>query len=141
MKQLTDVVHQNVMALCKQGDNQVAARQFEKAKDSYLDALLLLPPNHQEWEAATWIYVAVGDVHLHLNNNEKAFKAYYNALQCPNGLGNPYIHFRLGQHYFEQENWEKAQDEFVRAYMGGGIDIFMEDDPKYLEFLEQRVNI
>lgn len=141
MKQLADSVYQDVMVLCKQGDKQVAEGQFEEAKDSYLDALLLLPSNHQEWEAATWIYVAVGDAHLHLNNNEKAFKAYYNALQCPNGLGNPYIHFRLGQYYFEQEHWEKAQDEFVRAYMGGGIDIFMEDDPKYLEFLEKKIKI
>ena len=141
MKQLADSVYQDVMVLCKQGDKQVAEGQFEEAKDSYLDALLLLPSNHQEWETATQIYVAVGDAHLHLYNNEKAFKAYYNALQCPNGLGNPYIHFCLEQYYFEEEYWEKAQDEFVRAYMGGGIDIFMEDDPKYLEFLEQRINI
>ena len=30
-------------------------------------------------------------------------------------------------------------DELARACMGGGIDILMEDDPKYLAFLESRI--
>ena len=141
MKYLNDEIYQKVLTLCKAGDDQAAKGKLEEAKDSYLDALELLPSNHKEWEAATWIYVAVGDVHLRLGNYEKAFKSFYNAVQCPNGLGNPYIHFRLGQLYFEQENWEKATDEFVRAYMGAGLEIFMEDDPKYLEFLETKIKI
>jgi hypothetical protein len=62
-------------------------------------------------------------------------------VQCPKGLGNPYIHSRLGQLYLEQNNVDKAADELTRAYMGGGIDIFMEDDPKYLEFLETRISL
>lgn len=141
MKHLNNEIYQKVLTLCKAGDDQAAKGKLEEAKDSYLDALELLPSNHKEWEAATWIYVAVGDVHLRLGNYEKAFKAFYNAVQCPTGLGNPYIHFRLGQLYFEQENWEKATDEFVRAYMGAGLGIFMEDDPKYLEFLETKIKI
>lgn len=40
----------------------------------------------------------------------------------------------------EPQRWEAA-DELTRAYMGGGIDIFMEDDPKYLEFLETRISL
>ena len=43
--------------------------------------------------------------------------------------------------YFEQENLAQAADELTRAYMGGGMDIFMEDDPKYLEFLETKIEI
>lgn len=57
------------------------------------------------------------------------------------GLGNPYIHLRLGQLYYEQENFDKAVDELTRAYMGGGLDIFIEDDPKYLDFLETKIKI
>ena len=66
---------------------------------------------------------------------------FVNAVQCPDGLGNPFIHLRLGQAYFELENPEKAADELARAYMGGGVDIFMEDDPKYLSFLETRIEM
>ena len=54
------------------------------------------------------------------------------------GLGNPYVHLRLGQAYFELGNFDKSADELSRAYMGAGMDIFMEDDGKYLEFLETR---
>nr|WP_241763835.1 tetratricopeptide repeat protein [Paenibacillus peoriae] len=76
-----------------------------------------------------------------MKNYDKAFKCFFNAVQCPKGLGNPYIHLRLGQLYYEQENLEKAIDELTRAYMGAGIGIFMEDDPKYLEFLETSIEI
>ena len=65
----------------------------------------------------------------------------FNAIQCPTGLGNPYIHFRLGQTYFENGIMDKAADELTRAYMGAGLEIFMEDDPKYLAFLETKIKI
>ncbi|RZU38477.1 tetratricopeptide repeat protein [Fluviicoccus keumensis] len=141
MKQLPDDIHKEITSLCKNGDELAKEGKLEEAKKSYVDALRLLPQEHREWEAATWIYVAIGDIHFSLGNNERAFKCFYNAVQCPKGLGNPYIHLRLGQLYFEQGNLDKAADELTRAYMGGGMDIFMEDDPKYLEFLETRIEI
>ncbi|MFS0841099.1 tetratricopeptide repeat protein [Paenibacillus sp. 1P03SA] len=139
--QLPDSTYSAIKALCKQGDDLVKTADFDAAKQSYLAALRLLPENHQDWEAATWIFAAIGDVHYHMRNYDKAFKCFFNAVQCPNGLGNPYIHLRLGQLYYEQENFEKAADELTRAYMGAGIEIFMEDDPKYLEFLETNIEI
>jgi len=139
--QLSDSIYSEITALCKQGDDLVKAGELEQGKQKYVDALRLLPENHREWETATWIYVAIGDVHFRMMNYDKAFKCFYNAVQCPKGLGNPYIHLRLGQLYYEQENLEKATDELTRAYMGAGIGIFMEDDPKYLEFLETKIEI
>lgn len=139
--QLPDALHAEIVALSKLGDDLVKAGQLEAAKEKYIAALKLLPENHREWEAATWIYVAIGDVHFRMGNYEKAFKCFFNAVQCPKGLGNPYIHLRLGQLYFEQGSLDKAADELTRAYMGAGMKIFMEDDPKYLEFLETRIEI
>ncbi|KMZ43545.1 MULTISPECIES: tetratricopeptide repeat protein [Bacillales] len=139
--QLSDSTHAEITVLCKQGDDLVSAGNLEEGKNKYVAALRLLPENHREWAAATWIYVAIGDVHFQLKNYDKAFKCFFNAVQCPEGLGNPYIHLRLGQLYYEQENLEKAADELTRAYMGAGIAIFMEDDPKYLEFLETKIEI
>lgn len=139
--QLPDSTYSLIRALCKQGDELVKTGDLDAAKQSYMAALRLLPDNHQEWEAATWIYAAIGDVHYHMSNYDKAFKCFFNAVQCPKGLGNPYIHLRLGQLYYEQENFEKAADELTRAYMGAGMEIFMEDDPKYLEFLERNIDL
>jgi hypothetical protein len=36
---------------------------------------------------------------------------------------------------------DRAADELMRAYMGGGPDIFDEDDPKYLAFLRTRADL
>jgi len=139
--QLPDSTHAEITALCKQGDDLVREGHLEEGKNKYVAALRLLPENHREWEAATWIYAAIGDVHFQMQNYDKAFKCFFNAVQCPKGLGNPYIHLRLGQLYYEQERLDKAADELTRAYMGAGIAIFMEDDPKYLEFLETKIEI
>lgn len=136
MKQLPEETHSQIKLLCKQGDDLANAQQLELAKEKYLEALKLLPKPQIDWDAATWIYVAIGDVHFRLGNYERCFRCFYNAVQCPNGLGNPFIHLRLGQMYFEQNNKKKTLDELTRAYMGGGAEIFMEDDPKYLEFAQ-----
>ena len=101
----------------------------------------LLPTPTQQWEAATWLYVAVGDTHFHEANFEKSFNAFFNAVQCPGGLGNPFVHLRLGQAYLELGDSAKAADELARAYMGAGEEIFLEDDPKYFEFLKPRMKL
>ncbi|MDB0566604.1 tetratricopeptide repeat protein [Ralstonia solanacearum] len=139
--ELPDSIYTEITILCAQGDDLVKRGDLDGGRNKYISALRLLPEDHQKWDAATWIYVAIGDVHFRMENYDKAFKCFYNAVQCPKGLGNPYIHLRLGQLYYEQENFDKATDELTRAYMGGGIDIFMEDDPKYLDFLETKIKI
>jgi tetratricopeptide (TPR) repeat protein len=139
--QLPEDVHGAIKLLCKQGDDLAKLGEIEPAKRKYVSALKLVPDNHSEWEAATWIYVAIGDLHLRTGDFEKAFRCFFNAVQSPGGLGNPYVHLRLGQLYFEQDSLDKAADELTRAYMGAGVDIFMEDDPKYLDFLETRIHI
>ncbi|WP_213947450.1 tetratricopeptide repeat protein [Luteibacter sp. dw_328] len=139
--ELDDSVHAKIEKLCKQGDDLAAAGSFDSARDTYKSALQLLPGDHRQWEAATWIYAAIGDVHFRTADYEKCFKCFFNAVQCVNGLGNPFIHLRLGQCSYEAGNLDKSADELTRAYMGAGLDIFMDDDSKYLEFLETRIDI
>lgn len=67
---------------------------------------------------------------------EHSKAAFSDAMHCPNALGNPFIHLRLGQSQYEPGNMQRAADELARAYMGAGKDIFQEDDPKYFEFLK-----
>ena len=139
--QLPESVYAEITSLCKQGDALAGGGDFASAREKYKAALQLLPGDHHQWEAATWIYVAIGDVNFRTKDYERAFKCFFNAVQCVNGLGNPYIHLRLGQVYYELGDLAKSADELTRAYMGAGLDIFMEDDPKYLEFLETKIEI
>lgn len=139
--QLSDEIYNQIVLLSKQGDDLAQKGDLEAAKGQYIAALRLLPEDHTQWNAATWLYVALGDAHFRMGAFDKAHKCFINAVQCPDGLGNPYIHLRLGQMNFESKNLDRASDELTRAYMGRGMDIFMEDDPKYLEFLETRIKV
>ena len=141
MNQLSDKLHQAISVLSEEGNSLAASGQHEQAKEKFLEALKLIPQPHTEWQAATWLYTAIGDMHFHLKNHERVMRCFINAVQCPDGLGNPFIHLRLGQAYFDLGNLEKAADELTRAYMGAGLDIFLEDSPKYLEFLESKIEI
>jgi tetratricopeptide (TPR) repeat protein len=138
--ELPEPIHTEIKVLCKQGDDSLQAGDPEGALRSYVSALRLLPGSRNDWEAATWIYVAIGDVYWHAQVHDKAFECFVNAVQCPRGLGNPYIHLRLGQLYFEQGNLDKSADELTRAYMGAGLRIFTGAEPKYLAFLKARID-
>ncbi|UPG92119.1 hypothetical protein L2Y96_10235 [Luteibacter aegosomaticola] len=140
-QQLPSEIYEAITSLCKGGDEFMARGELEVARGKYQEALQLLPADHKQWEAATWIYVALGDLDFRSENFERAFRSYINAVQCAGGLGNPYVHLRIGQSAFELGDLGRAADELARAYMGAGLDIFMEDDPKYLEFLETKIEI
>jgi len=58
--------------------------------------------------------------------------ANFNAMHCPDAIGNPFLHLRLGQCQFELKALDRAADELMRAYMGGGPDLFKLEDPKYI---------
>lgn len=138
---LTDAVHQEIQALCKQGDALRDADKHKQAEMKYLKALSLVPEPKRDYSSATWINVALGDLHFELWNYGYCFDYFIEAVQCFEGLGNPFIHLRLGQMYFEFENLRKAADELTRAYMGGGEDIFRREKPKYFAFLKTQIEI
>ena len=60
------------------------------------------------------------------------------AMHCPEAIGNPFLHLRLGQCQFELGSLDRAADELARAYMGAGEEIFEAAD-KYFEFLKTRL--
>lgn len=57
-------------------------------------------------------------------------------MTCPDAIGNPFLHLRLGQALYERGETDRAADELMRAYMGAGDEIFGNDEPKYFVFLK-----
>jgi hypothetical protein len=138
MLELPDSTHEEIKRLCATGDEQAERQSYSDALASYWAAWDLLPQPKTQWEAATWILVAIGDANF-LNADYAAGRDNLsNAMHCPGAIGNPFIHFRLGQCQFELGNLDRAADEFMRAYMGAGREIFDENDQKYLHFLSSR---
>lgn len=59
-------------------------------------------------------------------------------MRCPEAIGNPFLHLRLGQCQFEVGNLDRAVDELASAYLGAGEEIY-EGADKYFEFLKTRL--
>ena len=136
---LDDKLHAKIRDLCAQGDALVAQKKFEAAFSFYRDALNLVPEPVEDWEATTWILAAIGDLYYLAGRIEKSLAAFQDAVRCPGGLGNPFLHLRMGECQFELGHEVIAADELVRAYIGGGREIFANEPRKYLELLERRI--
>jgi tetratricopeptide (TPR) repeat protein len=138
-EQLSKKLHSAITRLCKEGDELSKQGADAAAYAKYNEAWELVPEEKADWEASTWILTAVGELQFRNRKFDKALNSYLRAVQCPNGLGNPYIHLRIGQAQYELGNLVGAADNLARAYMGGGEDIFQEADPKYIAFLKTRL--
>ena len=133
--ELDSHLHTRINRFCEIGDTLAEEGKYSDAVASYQYAWNLLPDPKEDWAAATWILVAIGDAHFLNSNYPAALTALEHAMRCPEAIGNPFIHLRLGQTQFELGNKDRAADELMRAYMGTGAEIFAEEAPKYLEFL------
>jgi tetratricopeptide (TPR) repeat protein len=126
---------------CTEGDRLADLRCYDEAVDEYNKAWLLVPEPQSDWEASTWILVAIADACFHAGYINTAREALEYALICPDGLGNPFLHLRYGQVLYHLGELDRASEEFMRAYMGGGNEIFDTEDPKYLEHLKTRAKL
>jgi tetratricopeptide (TPR) repeat protein len=139
MAELDHAVHERIQALCSEGDGLTNKGEYVAALMKYWAAWELLPEPKTDWEAATHILGAVGDANF-LGGDYLAGQDNLSlAMHCPNAIGNPFLHLRLGQCQFELGNLDRAADELARAYMGAGNEIF-EGEEKYFAFLRTRLN-
>ena len=138
MAELSDETHAQIQQLCAEGDQLAEAKRYADALKPYWAAWDLLPEPQTDWEAATWILVAIGDANFLGGDFVAGRDNLSQAMHCPDAIGNPFIHLRLGQCQFELQALDRAADELMRAYMGAGPDIFKDEDPKYLQFLQSK---
>jgi tetratricopeptide (TPR) repeat protein len=133
--ELDDSIHDDITELCEQGDALAAEGDYRGALLLYSQAWESLPEPKENWDAATWILSAIGDAHFGLGEFQDVIAVLQAAMKCPDGLGNPYIHLRLGEAFLEIGNRDRGGDELTRAYMAAGREIFEDEDPKYFTFL------
>ena len=141
MPELSLETQQHITTLSERGNALADAGRYEDAHELFAEAWGLLPPPQSQWEAATWLLAAIGDVCLLKGELDEAREALQLAMHCPDGLGNPFLHLRLGQVQFDLGEEDRAADELMRAFMGAGEDIFADENPKYLAFLRTRADI
>jgi len=105
----------------------------------YYDCLEMIPDPIYKSVYATQIFISLGERYFLEAQYADALQHYSEAVKCIDGLGNPAIHLRLGQIRFELGDHDRAVDELMRAYMGGGKAIFEYEDPKYFAVIREIV--
>lgn len=132
-------VRQDVERLCAEGDALAAAGTYEGAIERYSRAYMKIPEPQNQFEATTALLASFGDLCYFGGYFQLGHEALHYALSCPDGSECPLIHLRLGQCAFEQGQLDRAFEALVCAYeIGGGEDIFLQEDPKYFCFLAGR---
>ena len=137
--ELDDHTYSQIVKLAEEGNKASDAGEFDRAVESYRKGLELLPKPLEIWEAATWLFAGIGDAYFLSGRMESALPPLLGAMHCPGGIGNPFLHLRIGQVQFELGNLARAADELTRAYMGGGVKIFEGEKSKYFEFLKTKI--
>ena len=136
MAELPDALYDEIRALCADGDLLAKEEKYAGAIQFYERAWNLLPEPRADWDTATWILAAIGDVKFFAGDFDGCRQVLQEAMHCPGAIGDPFLHLRLGQSELEVGNRERAADELARAYMGAGKDIFDQDDPRYFQFVK-----
>lgn len=136
MAELADRLHAQIKALCAEDDEFAQADRPHDAIARYEAAWELLPEPRTDWSTATWILAAIGDTYYLDGEFERGREVLLIAMRCPEAIGNPFLHLRLGQCQFELGDLPRAGDELTRAYMGGGEELFQTEDPPYYDFLQ-----
>ncbi|PSN15207.1 hypothetical protein C7293_08275 [filamentous cyanobacterium CCT1] len=129
-------IYKNICELSEIGDSHLKRGEYLKAIEQYHKAFDLIPEPFEDYKASTWLLTAVGDTYFLAKDYTNALHALEEAMYCPEAIGNPFIHLRLGQVLFELSNLDRARDELARAYLGGGQEIFEGENPKYYEYLK-----
>ena len=122
--ELQDELYERIVSICSEGDNLVNRFEYENAIKMYLEALYLVPEPKYNWQS-TWIYTALGDT-CYINGDFSAAKEFlFNAINCPDGIENPFIMLRLGESLYELGEVNKSKEYLLRAYILEGYSIFI----------------
>jgi hypothetical protein len=129
--EISDSVDAQIKELCAEGDGLLEMGEISQAYQSFVAALALVPEPKDEFQTTTWILAALGDLYFQSRDFLQTAHVMTDAMRCAGGLGNPFLHLRLGQAEYELGNGVRAADELCRAYMGAGKD-FRNRRPKIL---------
>ena len=127
--------------LSEEGNALAEKNDFDGAIEKFQQALAIVPTPKNEQEASLWLYAAIGDMYFMKDDYENSAENFYNALNCPDGQVNGFVHLRLGEDLFELEQKDKSLDHLLRAYMLEGKEIFDGENKKYFEFLSEKVEL
>ena len=137
--QLNKSYTEDIERICRAADDFLDEGNTKEAYRKYKEALDIIPNPKTSYETATWIFVSIGDLFFKNKQYDMARDYFFEAKNCPNGVSNPYVLFRLGQSLVETQDNNQAREFLLRAYMLVGDDIFWDEDEKYYNVIKDLV--
>ncbi len=113
-----------ITALSERGDDAVEAGCYDDAIALYREALALVPHPVHAWAVSTFLHAAIAEARYLASDFVRARDAIDDAFRCEGGIGNAFLHLRLGQIELTLGNRGRAVDELVRAYTRAGEEVF-----------------
>ncbi len=137
--QLNKGFNEDIERICRAAEDYLVEGNTKDAYRKYKEALDIIPEPKTSYETATWILVSIGDLYFKNKQYDMARDYFFEAKNCPNGVSNPYVLFRLGQSLVEMRDENQAKEFLLRAYMLVGDDIFWDEDEKYYNVIKELV--
>lgn len=137
--QLRKVFTEDIERICRAAEDYLVEGNTKDAYRKYKEALDIIPEPKTSYETATWILVSIGDLYFKNKQYDMARDYFFEAKNCPNGVSNPYVLFRLGQSLVEMKDESQAKEFLLRAYMLVGDDIFWDEDEKYYNVIKELI--
>jgi tetratricopeptide (TPR) repeat protein len=125
-----------ITELCERGDDELEAARYDAAIDRYREALALVPHPVRSWGVSTFIHASIAEALYLGGEHASAREAIDEAFRCEGGIGNAFLHLRLGQIEHILGNRGRALDELIRAFTRSGEEVFAGEDPKYLAMVK-----
>ncbi len=134
---LEDILYKQIDELSEKGNKEADENNFDEAIQFFSQAYELLPHPKQEWEASTWLLSSIGDMYYQKKDYIASKKYFYDAMNCPDAIYNPFINLRLGESLFELSEFDKSKEYLLRAFMMVRESIFENEDEKYMNLIKQ----
>jgi hypothetical protein len=139
---IDQATYDRIVALYQDGEKLIHGGQITSAFAKYVEAWSLIPDPKELWKISTPLISAIADCCFLAGEYDEVLQALEFGMNCPDAVGNPFLHLRLGQALLERGGEDdRAADELMRAYDAHGDAIFAQQDPKYLAFLVARGRI
>jgi tetratricopeptide (TPR) repeat protein len=135
---MDDASYDQIVALFEEGEKLTQSGLIGSALGKYAEAWSLIPDPKERWKLSTPVISAIADCWFLAGEYEEVLRALEFGMNCPDAVGNPFLHLRLGQALLELGQEDRAVEELMRAYDAHGDEIFAQQDPKYLAFLAAR---
>ncbi|HVJ18911.1 MAG TPA: hypothetical protein VM686_26000 [Polyangiaceae bacterium] len=132
-RQLPADIEARVVELGERADEAEAKGDFVLCKNLLLEGFALLPEPKYEWAVGEVLLCGAADAALRAGDPAAALSMLKDGLEAP-VMNSPPVNLRIGRALFELGRKQESTQHFLFALLGGGSELFDDQDDKYHDF-------